>query len=359
MNIKLYDHLPPPPAWQEVFEYCGGIDYFSSRSWYQTFIDTVAKRVGKVVFVAAEDDSGQAVAVLPLWLRRPDSIWHMKRAASLANYYSCLYQPLLSPDRRRAESGLHTIAAHLSAAGRDWSLIDLKPLPAEAWYMQCLSATFASHGFVPQQYVAFGNWYLPAAGMSFDTYFNARSKKMRSTVRSKTNQLQEKYAFDIRIVQEVTEVDGAVRAYNQVYETSWKQSEPFPDFIPALARSLAENSQLRLGLLSLDDHPAAAQLWFVAGRVAHIFKLAYDPEFSQYSVGTILTMKLMEHVLDVDHVEVVDFLSGDDEYKKQWMSHRRERVGLEIVKRKSVAGLVIGARRTAGRLRRRLRSKDQ
>ena len=71
----------------------------------------------------------------------------------------------------------------------------------------------------------------------------------------------------------------------------------------------------------------AAQLWFVANQVAHIFKLAYDGEYSQFSVGTLLTMKLMEHVIDVDKVACVDFLSGDDEYKQQWMSARRERVG--------------------------------
>ena len=36
-------------------------------------------------------------------------------------------------------------------------------------------------------------------------------------------------------------------------------------------------------------------------------------------------MKLMRHVIDVDQVREVDFGSGDDAYKKDWMSDRRER----------------------------------
>ena len=36
----------------------------------------------------------------------------------------------------------------------------------------------------------------------------------------------------------------------------------------------------------------------------------------------------MQHVIDTDHVEEVDYLTGDDAYKQDWMSHRRERIGL-------------------------------
>jgi CelD/BcsL family acetyltransferase involved in cellulose biosynthesis len=36
----------------------------------------------------------------------------------------------------------------------------------------------------------------------------------------------------------------------------------------------------------------------------------------------------MRHALDVDKVREVDYLTGDDPYKRNWMSHRRERWGI-------------------------------
>lgn len=36
----------------------------------------------------------------------------------------------------------------------------------------------------------------------------------------------------------------------------------------------------------------------------------------------------MEHVIDIDRVAEIDYLIGDDLYKRDWVSCRRERRGL-------------------------------
>jgi CelD/BcsL family acetyltransferase involved in cellulose biosynthesis len=85
---------------------------------------------------------------------------------------------------------------------------------------------------------------------------------------------------------------------------------------------------LRLGLAYIDGVAVAAQLWIVADNTAYIYKLAYDEAYKSYGVGSVLTSKLMQHFIDVDKVSIVDYLTGDDAYKKDWMSHRRERWGV-------------------------------
>lgn len=45
----------------------------------------------------------------------------------------------------------------------------------------------------------------------------------------------------------------------------------------------------------------------------------------------------MEYVIDTYRVEDIDFLTGNDAYKQDWMSERRERSLLSCVKNKRPA----------------------
>ncbi|HEY8708580.1 MAG TPA: GNAT family N-acetyltransferase, partial [Burkholderiaceae bacterium] len=133
--------------------------------------------------------------------------------------------------------------------------------------------------------------------------------------------------------------------------------EPYPNFARGWAQQCAEQGWLRLGVARIDDVPIAAQLWFVYGRRAYIFKLAYDESQSRWSAGTVLTAHMMRHVLEVDRVVEVDFLSGDDPYKKSWMMQRRERVGLIACNLRLLPGLIAAASEFVGQATARLRAR--
>ena len=86
---------------------------------------------------------------------------------------------------------------------------------------------------------------------------------------------------------------------------------------------------------------------------AEIFKVAYDEAYKSHTAGTLLTAALMERVLDHDQVCEVDYLIGDDPYKKTWMSHRRERWGIAAYNPRTLVGLFGLARHLAGEVKRR------
>ena len=51
-----------------------------------------------------------------------------------------------------------------------------------------------------------------------------------------------------------------------------------------------------------------------------------------YSPGTILTQYLMRYVIDTDKVAEIDFLTGNEHYKQDWMTVRREHLGIRFAK---------------------------
>ena len=77
-----------------------------------------------------------------------------------------------------------------------------------------------------------------------------------------------------------------------------------------------------------------------------------------FSAGTLLTAFLMAHTLDNDKVREVDYMIGDDAYKKGWMSHRRERWGIIAYNPSTPRGLLLSAEHLASVLTRRFRKRS-
>ena len=69
-------------------------------------------------------------------------------------------------------------------------------------------------------------------------------------------------------------------------------------------------------------------MWTVDHGTAYIHKLAHLESAKPLSPGTTVTAALFEHVIDRDRVDWVDFGTGDDPYKRDWMELVRPRYRL-------------------------------
>jgi Acetyltransferase (GNAT) domain len=266
--------------------------------------------------------------------------------SSLGNYYSCLYGP--QGDAGAVSPAQWAAAAQSMKQLPGGAVVRLQPLDASADWLPHLEAGLWAGGFWTDRYFAFGNWYQPVPEGGFGAYWPARPSALRNSVDRGRRRLDKAGPWRIDIHSQTSDaLERAIAAYEAVYAKSWKTPEPCPQFMPGLIRLAAAMGWLRLGVLWLNGEPLAAQLWLVCQGKANIYKLAYVQGFEKLSAGSVLTTALMQHTMDVDGVREVDYLSGDDAYKADWMSSRRERVGLVAFDRLSVRGLAAAARHFA------------
>lgn len=120
----------------------------------------------------------------------------------------------------------------------------------------------------------------------------------------------------------------AIQDYQTVQKASWKQDEIYPDHTPALIEAAAETGSLRLGILHLDDRPIAADLNFISGGMFYGHKGHFDEEFRQFGAGDVMISMVLEHTIDNDHVDIIDFGKHADPYKLKWLKQQRPLHGL-------------------------------
>ena len=343
-----------PEGYQEVFQAGARRSFFLSRDWFQNLAATTMSARDPVRVYGLETEAGAPVAALPMVCRpRERPLTSLARLESLANYYSCAFSPVL----REGEDSARVADALAGGLWRDrsaWDTLVLQPLDRGTPIYAELVRALTEAGIVVQTYFCFGNWYLDVAGRSYQAYLEGLSSVLRKNIPYNTRRLEKSGRARITLITGESGLDEALRDYDTVYNASWKVPEPHPGFIGGLARTAARNGWLRLGLIYMDGAPAAAQLWIVHEGVASIYKIAYDEQYAKLSIGTVLTAKLMQHVIDVDRVTIVDYLSGDDDYKRTWMSHRREFWGILGFNPRSVGGVVQMARHVGGRFAKQL-----
>lgn len=167
------------------------------------------------------------------------------------------------------------------------------------------------------------NWYVDPPE-SFEQFWQDRPGKLRSTARRKGK----KAGLDIAIHRAFDE--RAWADYRTVYEASWKPEEGSWDFMRAFAESEGAAGTLRLGIAYGDGAPVAAQLWHVENGRATIHKLAYAESAKQLSPGTILGEAMFRHVIEEDRPARIDYGTGDEPYKADWMEKKRTLYRLEL-----------------------------
>jgi len=293
---------------------------FFSLQWFENLLGTALEEDQSVLF-ACVVEADQILAILPLMTCDGQHLH------GLTHLYSSLYSLLLS------QHGQAQIVDCLARGLDQMSITSLRlaPVAEDDPNINLLQQALQSLGYECHRRFKFYNWVHRVQGQSFDDYMASRPSRVRNTITRKQRKLKREHGYHISLYTD-QQLQQALADYNQVYRSSWKAHEQHEAFVAGLATCLSAPGWLRLAVLYIENKPAAAQFWFVVHGKASIFKLVYDETWKQYSPGSILISYLMQHVIENDQVEEIDFLTGNDAYKQDWMSQRRQRWTLSFFK---------------------------
>ena len=241
------------------------------------------------------------------------------RIEALRNWYAFTWRPVV-PEGRDGNAVLETLAHDLK---REAPRVVLWPLPDEDGSATRLADAFRTAGWAVAVTQCDENHVLPVAGRSFAEYWASRPGRLRTTLKRKAKKVE---------VEIVAHFDAKLWAdYENIYAESWKPSEDEPDLLRRFAQDEGAAGRIRLGVARADGVAVAAQFWTVENGTAYIHKLAHLESAKPISPGTTLSAALFEHVIDRDNVTLVDFGTGSDSYKADWMEQVRPRFLLDAL----------------------------
>lgn len=266
--------------------------------WYQALAQFVGLTAHDYFYLQSETDN------TPPWQLAICKDSAGQSAKSLSNYYSCALGPTPPLTAAQWQQCFLQLRQQLPKCRQ----LQLEPVSAKELALLGI-ANIPGWGLIALPISQ--NWQASTAD-----YWKNRSSQLRHTIARKKKKLDQLGA-EINITNQINA--PLQQAYWQVYQRSWKPAEPRPDFINQLLQQSSDEGTLRLGVLSVGEQPVAVQCWLVAGGVAAIYKLAQDQQFDALSPGTVLTAAMADYVMAEDQVHTLDFLTGDDAYKAQWM----------------------------------------
>lgn len=335
MPVKVYQSFHDlPSTFADRNRYPAQQNFFLSNEWFANLYENVlCKELDLRVYVVSGHEFEGALFC--------GNLRRERKLVSLTNYYSLEYAPILIGERSDGQSVINKLVDYISHEKPGWESVELRFLRRDSKHYPVLMDSFRNAGFYIHEYFQYENWYYPLNGKNFFAYYEERPSKLKNTIKRKSNQLRRNHKFGINVyTSDADHLEAGIDEYTKVYNNSWKHSEPYANFIPALMTLCAKQEVLFLGILDLDLMPVAAQLWLKTVDKFIIYKLCHDEKFEHLSVGSVLSKNMFEEAFKTHELSEIDYGLGSETYKRDWMSHSRLIGGVAAYNKKTLRGFL-------------------
>jgi CelD/BcsL family acetyltransferase involved in cellulose biosynthesis len=237
------------------------------------------------------------------------------------------------------EASLKLIINHLFEQ-KDWDFIYLLDVPETSLIFKLLPKIaadiprFAIEEGRPCPYIV-----MPS---SMDILLSSLSAKFRKNLRRSMKSLKSDYQrVELKRYDEFGSMEEAMNTFFTLHQKRWAtkgkpgvyKDNKTRDASIELSKLYAEKGWLALYFLTANDKPVAAQYCLEYGQRMHYGLGGFDPDYSKYSVGNLITGMVLEKCIE-RNIREYDFMKGNESYKFDWTTKCRRNLGIRFVNKK-------------------------
>lgn len=347
-------------AWQQLWERQSPVLPFTHPAWVRGWWQHLGAR-HRLVLVLVEQ-AGELLAVAPFYERR--SLGSLAQLGIVGYGTTNDYNDwLVSPDPLERDACLAAICQHL-ARRENWLSLSINGVRPDS----CISAALPmarAAGLVVQPRDGLPCPFTRVQG-DWQSYLRARPRTLRYHLSSRLKRLAKLGPVSFRQATANTArtmLDEAVRLHrlrwartpnNAIFSDGTNGPRFYRDVIPTLiSQGVADITTLCVG-----DQAVASVVGFQAGGRYDYYIPAYDPFFNVYVPGKLIVAHLMERAFR-EHLEVFDFMLGDESYKSEWATEQMHVVNLTLAPDRWQSRALLGAERLARRVDRLVKGRGR
>ena len=156
---------------------------------------------------------------------------------------------------------------------------------------------------------------------SWDCYLASLRGKDRHEIRRKTRRLCEAGKVSTRLAAEAKEVEQVMPVFMELFADNRSDKAAFmtdrmSGYFQRLAEAASAEGFLKLLLVELNDHPAAAVMLFDYNRTRYLYNNGYAQRYQALSVGHLSKAYSIRDGIS-SGMQRYDFLKGKEPYKKR------------------------------------------
>jgi hypothetical protein len=181
-----------------------------------------------------------------------------------------------------------------------------------------------------------------------DKFLASLNSKFQKKLKKSLQKLEaEQGKVELKQYRELGSLEQAMEIFFNLHQMRWvSKGEPgrfkmekSRDITFQTAKYFAEKDWLRLYFLTVDKKPVAVELNLEYKGTMYCHLKGFNPNFSRYRVGSLLTLKVLEDCVSKGVVEY-DFMQGAEPYKFDWTEKFRTNMNIKLVNKKTSSNLI-------------------
>ena len=339
-----------PEEYRSLFHNPRSGNLFHSREWLENFALNGLEAGDRIRLYAVESGAdGAPLALWPAVYSRLYSAHPLARVVHFRQPEDLPFEPLLAPGDHDPRWVVQSVFEFLRAHKDSYDVVRVSPIDPESSFGRSVyvALNFTRHAL--QTYPHLADRYATVAKQSFEEYLAGRPRLLREALGSTGRLLLAGGRASFDLVRTVPELEEAWPRFLPIVRALAEEAQPEPpNYLSSLMYVAAQAGALRLGILSLDGTPAAAQLWIVTGGSGHCIRIWGIQLQRGIPLDDLLTQCMAEQLINADRVLKLNYGAIVGEFARNWAPEAQERMGIAAFNLRTWRGIKGAARHVGG-----------